>query len=71
MLTPINIANTRPFKIATANSLLNNQERFDEFICSKVKPLKTIVKVCVAATPPMLATIGIKTATNTILSITS
>ena len=45
VLNPIYIANTKPFKIATANSLLNSQERFEEFICSKVKPRKTIVKV--------------------------
>ena len=59
---PTKIERTNPFKIDTANSLLNNHCKLDELICSKVNPLKTIVKVCVAATPPMLATIGIRIA---------
>ena len=59
---PTRIHNTNPFKIETASSLLNSQFKFDALICSSVKPLKTIVRVCVAATPPMLATIGIRIA---------
>ena len=43
----------------------------EELICSKVKPLKTIVNVWVAATPPILATMGIKIARYTIWSKTS
>ena len=58
--SPTSIDKTKPLRIDTANSLLKSHLRLDELICSKVRPLKTMVKVCVAATPPMLATIGIK-----------
>ena len=62
VMTPTKIDKTMPFNIETANSLLNNHFIFEEFICSKVNPRKTIVSVCVAATPPILATIGISIA---------
>ena len=62
VVIPTNIDKIKPLRMDTANSLLNYHFKFDELICSSVRPLKTIVKVCVAATPPMLATIGIKIA---------
>ena len=59
---PTKIDKTIPFNIDTANSLLKSQRIFDVFICSNVHPLNTIVSVWVAATPPILATMGIRTA---------
>ena len=64
--SPTNIDKTKPLRIDTASSLLNSYFKFEELICSNVSPLRTIVKVCVAATPPILATIGIKIAKYTI-----
>ena len=45
---PTNADKTIPFIIETANSLLKSHLMFEAFICSKVKPLKTIVRVWVA-----------------------
>ena len=59
---PTKIESKTPFKIDTAISRLYSHLKFDLLICCRVNPLIIIVKVCVPATPPMLATIGIRIA---------
>ena len=58
-----------PFTKATRNSLDNNLKAFEDWILPIATPLITNMRVWFPATPPILATIGIKTAKATTFSI--
>ena len=62
VIAAITIAHAAPFKPATPSSLTNNQRLLDSLMCPRARLRITSVRVCVPATPPILATMGMSTA---------
>ena len=66
---PTTTAQKRPLSSATPSSLRSNSRRLPGPTWSRARPRVTSVRVWLPATPPMLATTGISTASATICSI--